>query len=232
MKKNILTIAFLLACITVFGQEKNLRQLPNFDKQEMRWGFYFGLSQQGYKVTYKESTSPDATVNIKSGIGFNIGLVGDFRINKYFSLITEPGLMSSKADVYFINNPEQDESIPSEASGTYLHIPVLLKFNGARMTNARPFVIGGFSYDYNLTSQQNSPDDNSNGVFRMQTHNFMYEIGVGMDFYFHYFKFSPSLRGQFAITNEIKYDEDPNSPYTAPIDFLGTKGVFLRLAFE
>ena len=59
-----------------------------------------------------------------------------------------------------------------------------------------------------------------------------YEIGFGVDFYFHYFKFSPSIRGQFSTTDEILPDENPASPWTAPIDFMGSKAWFLRLAFE
>ncbi len=64
------------------------------------------------------------------------------------------------------------------------------------------------------------------GEFRMKTHNFMYEIGVGVDFYLYYFKFSPSIRGVFAMNNEIKYDNDLNSRWTAPINFMGTRGFF------
>jgi hypothetical protein len=61
-------------------------------------------------------------------------------------------------------------------------------------------------------------------------------MGLGIDIYFPYFKFSPSIRGQFAITNELFYDDtnptNPTSPYTDPIDFLGTSAVFLKFAFE
>ena len=36
----------------------------------------------------------------------------------------------------------------------------------------------------------------------------------------------------FAINNEIKYDDDPNSQWTAPANFMGTRGIFLNFAFE
>ena len=97
--------------------------------------------------------------------------------------------------------------------------------------------MGGVSYDYNFSSNEDARD-NDQGQFRTKTHNFMYEIGVGVDFYLYYFKFSPSIRGVFAINNEVKYDEDRsgnidiNSQWTAPINFLGTRGIFLNFAFE
>ena len=60
----------------------------------------------------------------------------------------------------------------------------------------------------------------------------MYELGIGIDLYLPYFKFSPSIRGIFAITNEVKYDNQSPSQWTDPIDFLGTRGIFLHFAFE
>jgi len=76
-----------------------------------------------------------------------------------------------------------------------------------------------------------------NGEFRMTKHNFMYEVGFGVDFYMYFFKFTPSIRGVFAMNNELVNDSKPlnpaySSPWTGPIDFLGTRGVFLNLTFE
>ena len=100
------------------------------------------------------------------------------------------------------------------------------------MGNIRPYLIGGFAYDYNFSSNEKNPDDNSSGEFRMKSSNFSYEIGLGMDIYLPYFVFSPSIRGTFAINNELVYDKDPNSPWTGPIDYFGTRGVFINLAFH
>ena len=95
----------------------------------------------------------------------------------------------------------------------------------------RPYVIGGVSYDHNFSSNERNTDDNFAGEFRTTTNNFMYEVGIGVDFYLSYFKFSPSIRGVFAINNEVKYDNKA-SQWTDPINYLGTRGVFLHLAFE
>jgi hypothetical protein len=100
--------------------------------------------------------------------------------------------------------------------------------------------LAGVSYDHNFSSNQDSKDDNSAGQFRMKTHNFMYEVGVGIDIYLYFFKFSPSIRGIFAINNEVKYDNPTYdssgelipSQWTAPINYMGTRGVFLTFAFE
>jgi hypothetical protein len=30
----------------------------------------------------------------------------------------------------------------------------------------------------------------------------------------------------------MKYDKNPDSPWTAPVDFMGTRAIFLRLSFQ
>jgi len=107
-----------------------------------------------------------------------------------------------------------------------------LKLNTNRFNNIRPYVIGGISYDFNFSSNQDNPADNSDGEFRMKKNNYTYEIGAGIDIYLPYFIFSPSIRGVFAINNELVKDNDPKSPWTGNVDYFGTRGFFIKLAFH
>jgi len=233
VKQNSVLISFFVVLIStgVLGQTRKVNQLPNFDKHLIHWGFYLGMNHRDFKVDYQQSNYPNTSIVFDNQIGFNVGLIGNLRINDYFNLRLEPGLFSNSGTIYFENTPT-NMITEAEISSTYLHLPLLLKISSNRLNNTRPYLIGGFSYDHNFSSNQKNSDDNSNGEFRMKTSNFMYEIGFGVDFYFHYFKFSPSIRGQFAMTNELLYDEDPDSPYTSPIKFMGTRGVFLKVTFE
>jgi hypothetical protein len=239
-KQNILLIlSVLLLSLNTYSQDRKVNQLPSFDKYQVHWGFYLGWNNSDYKITYKENIFPNTSIHLDSKTGFNVGLIADMKIDKHFNLRLEPGLISNESTIHFIdnNNPENsvfDPFTSAKIESNYLHFPVLLKYSALRLNNVRPYLIGGFSYDYNFSSNQSSVDDNFSGKFRTQTHNFMYEIGFGFDFYFHYFKFSPSIRGQFALTNEIYYDEPSNgeSPWTDPIAFMGSRSLFIKLAFE
>jgi hypothetical protein len=84
----------------------------------------------------------------------------------------------------------------------------------------------------NLSSNENNPDDNSAGQFRMTNTTYFYEVGFGIDFYLPYFKFTPSIRGIFAINDELIRDNDPNSPWTGNINSMKTRGIFINLAFR
>lgn len=140
-------------------------------------------------------------------------------------------MVTNSKNIYFNHIDTAQDSV-REIGSTYLHVPVILKFSTDRYKNIKPYVLAGVSYDYNFSSNEENQDDNSAGQFRMQSHNFMYEVGMGIDIYLNFFKFSPSIRGVFAFNNEIKYDDNPNSQWTAPVNFMGSRGIFLNFAFE
>ncbi len=214
-------------------RKDRVENLSNFDKKAIRWGFYLGLNRNNYHIKYTNfSENAIDRIEVEPEIGFNIGLIGDFRLNRNFSVRLEPGLMYNAKRLTYLYL-SGDERRKRDAKGTYMHIPLLLQFSANRYKNVRPYVVGGFSYDYNFfTKTKNGVDDNSTGVFRLKNSNYMYELGIGMDFYLAWFKFSPSIRGLFAINNELQYDANPNSPWTAPIANLGTRGIFLQLNFQ
>ena len=225
---------FILFSIAFSAQRERVEYLPSFDKKLIHYGFYLGLNQNDFKLNLRESPITNSDITVESSAGFNVGLVADLRLHKNLSLRLEPGLVSNTKIILF--NHLNTSSIPQDSirdvGSTYLHIPLIFKFSTDRYKNIRPYLLGGISYDHNFSSNERNQDDNSSGEFRMKTHNFMYEVGVGIDFYLYYFKFSPSIRGVFAINNEIKYDDDLNSKWTAPVNFMGTRGVFLNFSFE
>ena len=231
--RNSIIFLSLFSILVVHGQRrKQVEYLSDFDQATVRWGFYLGLNYNDYKISYKAPDEfPDAYIETDPKMGFNIGLIGDLRLHQNISLRFEPGLMTNAKTLYFNHLPTVVDSV-RDISGTFLHVPLLVQFSANRLNNVRPFVAGGVSYDYNFASNFNNPDDNASGEFRMLKNNFMYEIAIGADFYLHYFKFSPSLRGVFAINNEIKADDDPNSPWTKPVDYFGTRGIFLQFTFQ
>jgi hypothetical protein len=225
---------FILFSIAFLAQRERVEYLPTFDKKRIHYGFYLGLNQNDFKLNLRESSISSANITVESSAGFNVGLVADLRLHKNLNIRLEPGLVSNTKRILFnhLNTSRIPQDSIRDIGSTYLHIPLIFKFSTDRYKNIRPYLLGGISYDYNFSSNEKNQDDNSSGEFRMKTHNFMYEVGVGIDFYLYYFKFSPSIRGVFAINNEIKYDDDLNSKWTAPVNFMGTRGVFLNFSFE
>lgn len=232
LKRKIIYCLILLLSINVFSQKERIEQLPTFDNKKIHYGFYLGLNKNSYKISYNPSVfAPDPDIETVADIGFNVGLIGDLMLHKNINFRFEPGLISNTKTLHF--NHIVNETVNTRKVGnTYLHVPLIFKFSTDRLNNIRPYVLGGISYNYNFSSNEKNSDDNTTGQFRQNSNMLMYEVGIGMDFYFPYFKFSPSIRGLFAINNEIKYDNVSPSKWTDPIDYLGTRGVFIHFAFE
>lgn len=236
MKKSLFVLALILAANNVEAQwlfnKERLANLENFDQKFLTWGYFLGFNSYDFKFDYVDQKLDDNTdVLVDTSIGFNVGLIGDMRLNKYMNLRLEPGLYFTQRDLTFPGFAEKKDYF-REAKSTYIHVPLLLKISTKRLNNIKPFIIGGVSASYNLSSNEKHPDDNRQGKFRMENITNYYELGFGIDFYLYYFKFTPSIRGVFAFSDELVPDNDANSPWTSNIEKMSSRGVFINFTFQ
>jgi hypothetical protein len=225
----VVAMGFQTANAQLFSKEK-IKNLENFDQKTLTWGYHLGFNSYDYKFDYNEITEDIIT---ESSAGFNVGLIGDLRLNDYFNLRLEPGIVFATRNLTF-----PDPSLTTvaqmerEVTSTYIHIPLLVKFSTKRSNNWKPFIVAGASWSNNLSSNQDNPDDNSAGQFRQTSSVFNYELGIGIDLYLFYFKFSPSIRGVFAMGDELVRDADPNSAWTSNITSMQSRGLFINFTFQ
>jgi len=236
MKKTLFVLCILLLSQSVsaqlFSKEKIMNN-ENFDKDRWSWGFFLGLNAYDYQFTYEEDLKD---ILVETTTGFNVGLISNIRINDYLDIRFEPGLFITQRnlqyDPSYFNGMTSDANLLREVKSTYVHFPLLLKISTKRLNNFKPFIVGGISSAINLSSNQENPDDNSVGEFRTKRNVAFYELGFGIDFYLYWFKFSPSIRGVFALNDELVRDNDPNSPWTSNVHTMKTRGVFLNFTFQ
>ena len=239
MRTKIL-ISFLFFSISIFESEaqlftkERLLNNENFDKAPLSYGYYLGFNTYDFNIDYKTNVKD---IQVLKAVGFNVGLIGNVRINDYFDIRLEPGLVMSNRtlsynNTYFDGLIYEEKDLEREIRSTYIHVPLLIKISTKRINNIKPFIVGGISTALNLSSNQDNPDDNSNGNFRMTKNNVFYELGVGIDIYLTWFKFTPSLRGVFSLKDEHVPDFDANSPWTSNIDQMQTRGLFINFTFQ
>lgn len=242
--ENIIFFCVLIFCL--LGQKINAQypdvkeriiNLPVFDQKKIHYGYFLGTNKYDFKFEYIDSYYKDlmySDISVIQKNGFNVGLIGDLRINNYFNIRFEPGLYYNKRELYYPEYPEfkRESDRIREVKSTYIHLPLYLKINAKRINNFRPFILTGFSTDFNLSSNEKNSDDNASNVFRTTSQNFNYELGLGFEFYLYYFKFSPSFRGIFSFQNELISDNQENSPWTGKILNMLSRGVSLIITFE
>lgn len=236
-----LLFAVILACslsgkAQVFSGESILNN-ENFDKQRWSWGYFLGANTYDLHFGYKDLDQPphEDEFLVERSLGFNVGLIGNLRLNDYMDLRLEPGVSFNTINLDF--NIEDEEALGSttnfrEVNFTFVHIPLLLKVSTKRLKNFKPFVVGGVSTSINLSSNEDHPDDNTAGQFRTMTNSYYYELGFGIDLYMYYFKFTPSIRGVFGLSDDLVRDNAPESVFTSNVDKMTTRGIFLNFTFQ
>jgi hypothetical protein len=233
MKKLIvLFVLFNLTAQAQFGtsifSKDPIVNLENFDKQRLYWGYFLGFSSFDFKTDYKV---PGQDINVKGHTGFNVGLVGVLRLHEYVELRFEPGLYYASRTLTYPGFTSDRDAL-REVKATYIDFPLMLKFSSLRTGNVRPYLLGGVGSTLNLSSNSKSKDDNSEQKFRVKPWTQNYTFGFGIDLYFEYFKFSPSIRGVFGFNDELIRDDDPNSPWTGNIESLKTRAVLINFTFH
>lgn len=218
---------FTLSGQAQFGKDPIIN-LENFQKSRVHWGFYLGLNFYDFQFDYKSVTKDLEVLNTT---GFNVGLIGNLRLHENIDLRFEPGLYYTERNLTYPDIVDLNDRF-REVKSTYINFPLLLKFSSKRFGNVRPYLVGGVSRSLNLSSYEDSPDDNESEVFRMTKWTNNYEVGFGVDLYLEYFIFSPSIRGVFSMNDELVRDKNPNSPWTSNIEAMRTRGVFLNFAFH
>ena len=237
MKKAVLILIYILsiniASSQLFTKEK-LSNIENFDKAKISWGYFLGINSYDFNFDYQQDLSD---VQVEKTTGFNVGLIANLRINDFFDLRFEPGLIMSNRNLSYNPNDFGDSEFLEnihlrEVKSTYIHFPLLLKISTKRLNNFKPFITTGVSTAINLSSNEKNLADNSSGQFRTKKNMFFYELGFGIDLYLEWFKFTPSIRGVFAISDELIRDDDPLSPWTGNINFMKTSGVLINFTFQ
>ena len=196
--------------------DDRVKNIPTEDDKKLNWGYFLGLNRYGFAIEYEATAASINQIVVAEQTGFQVGLIGEYRINNFTDLRLEPGLVISSRTL------ENLLDLP-KAKSTYINLPLLLKVSAQRFANVKPYVVAGPSVSINLNSQEKTIPQVD--VLPTKTLNYGYELGVGVDLYMPYFKFSPSIRGVFGQSNEL-------ASSLPGVQGIYTRGVFLMLTFE
>ena len=232
---------FLLSILffgRVSGQRETIMNLQNFEsKTKFNWGYSLGFTSWDYKLTPATNNSNSkptkfSKIETEGSLGFSVGLLGMFNLHKLLDIRLEPSLHFVSRKLIFQKPKPPGGSKDFNVHSTYLDLPVLFHFRGARWNNVRPFIASGIGYIRNLQSNENSDDDASKGVFRTKTNNFDWQAEAGIEIYFKRFKMTPSIKGIFFINNERIADNTNVLYWNGSISNISSRAITFSLKFE
>jgi Outer membrane protein beta-barrel domain len=203
---------------------------PNYDERKISYGFSIGLHTTSYQVSYSEQFVLPTSSNLSSVQpqflpGFSLGFLVNYRINELLDLRLMPkaGFYSHRLTYYYTNRTTDYQLIET----TLVEFPLLLKFKSVRRGNVRMYMVGGVTPAIEASGKNDV--GNSTGTIPILKRNVSLDAGIGFDFYFPLFKFSPELRFSRGIVDMLGSDA---SVYKDPLGRLNTNTIGVYLIFQ
>lgn len=236
--KYLFVSAFLfIFSLPAFSQNSpfGIPNLLKYDNQIFHFGFLIGYNQFDFTIKSKNNLSDYDSlmvINTSPLSGFNLGIVTNLRLGKYFDLRFIPGLAFGDRIVnYTILYSSASRLVTKKnIESVYMNLPLLIKFKSSRMHNVRVYVIAGGQYSLDLISAAKKKESNSREIFlKLYPHDFQAQVGAGLDFYCTYFKFTAELKMSFGLVNLLKYEDNM---FASSVSSLKSKIIEISFLFE
>lgn len=237
----VMTVLLLLA--PVFGagilcaQERKIQNRPYLDDRVWHYGFLVGLNIQDLRLAnnglpyinqsgipeYWYADVPEYTP------GFSVGVLGEMKANDWLSVRFIPTMHFGDKKVVF-KEQRTGKSVEQYVKSTYMSVPIDLKISAARFNNYRPYVVTGLAPTVDLTVKKGKE-------LLVKRSDVMFEVGMGLDLYYPFFKMIPELKFCFGLknildTNRTDLKDASLLKYSNSLDEAQNGMIVLTLYFE
>ncbi len=223
-------IVFLFFLPFLGKAQFNVTEYENrFSIKPYHFGISLGYNSSDFKITYSDQFINHDSILIAestTGPGFNLGIIANLRIGKYLDLRFIPGLSFAEKNFDY---SYKDESTSSQTiESIYLTFPFDVKFKSAAYKDMKVYVIGGAQFLYDLGS--NAEARNAEELVKIKASDLTVDYGLGMEFYFPYFIFSPEVKISNGLFNLHKLD--PNLQQSNVMDKVFSRTLLFSIHIE
>ncbi|MCK4466188.1 MAG: PorT family protein [Bacteroidales bacterium] len=232
--KRLLILILTCLPLVVFSQKQKPKNDPAYDKKPLHFGFTIGLNTMDFTVYHSGEYLKDSLYADVSQLrpGFNINIVSNLKLTKYFDLRFLPGISFGQRNLLYNKDKILVDDGIQKLESSFLEFPLLVKYKSKRINNFRPFLIGGGNYRIDLAARKDY-DETENRYVRLKRSDLYYEIGFGIDFYLKYFKFTTELKLAVGLRDVLVHDPASGHPeFVRAIDILKSNLLILSFHFE
>ena len=236
MRKTVLLITILSLSILFSSKgysQRNAPNLPNYDNKLMHFGFSLGINYATFTIKPESHLNKyDSLMSVTpSGMaGFDIGIVANLHLGKHFDLRFIPALsLIDRSLNYELQYNDKIEKETQNIESVNLNLPLLIKFKSSRMGNTRFFVIGGAQYTVDLATRSKKRTNGDDIKIKLAASDVQAQVGVGMDFYLEFFKFSIEAKMSYGMLDLMIKE---TSMYSNSIQYLRSKTFHISFLFE
>ena len=239
-KKIVFTIlVFLLLLNNVFAQFSQSQleiNLPDHDSKP----YYFGITIAGNSTRFHSHFHPQFLLNDSVLVaepnntgGASLGLSGTLRLSNRFQFRFNPQLFFIDRSIrYKLSYPDpasfNETEVSKKVESVIMSFPVHVKFQSDRIGNFRLYTLAGIKGDIDMAS--NARAKRAEELVKIEKNDWGPEFGVGFNFYFPTFIFSPEIKISNGVRNVHARDE--NLRFSSVIDRIQTRMIVFSIHLE
>jgi hypothetical protein len=231
--KPLALFIFLFMICTSAWSQKEVYQLEHDAKP-----YYFGITIGANITRFQIEQHPrflqyDSVLEILplSSPGFQLGLNATGKLSNRFEIRFNPMLMFTDRSITYrlkykdaVDGYEPTKKIES----VIFSFPFQLKFNSDRIGNFRVYMLGGAFTQLDLAA--NARSRRAEDLVKLKKSDYGVELGMGFNFYFQSFIFSPEIKLSNGIPNVHSRDE--NLKYSNVIDRIQSRMIVISIHLE
>lgn len=230
---RVLLVGFFLAALHPVYAQRPLN-LGEHDSKP----YYFGITLSTNLSRFQSELHPrflsQDSIQVAeplNGGGFALGLLGTLKLTNRFEARFNPQLAFLDRGIHyklkyadFDQNMVKDQKVES----VLVTLPLQLKFNSDRIGNFRVYMLGGGKVDYDLAS--NARARKADDILKLDKADYGLEGGIGFNFYFPSFIFSPEIK----ISNGIRniHARNPGLQYSNVLDKMQSRMIVFSIHLE
>lgn len=200
--------------------------------------YYFGITLGANRARFQTSLHPQFLQNdsilvaepLNSG-GLSLGLSATARLSDRFQLRFNPQLMFLERNIFYkLKQPDINgqTDVSKTIESVIMSFPVQLKFQSDRIGNFRVYTLAGLKGDIDMAS--NARAKRAEELVKIERYDYGAEFGIGFNFFFESFIFSPEIK----ISNGLRniHARDENLKYSNVFDKIQSRMIVFSIHLE
>lgn len=242
-RKKVSIAVFLVLVFTgintAHGQfaQRNLEiNLPEHDLKPYYFGITLGGNSSRFHTQFHPQFLQHDSVMVAEPIntgGASLGLAANLRLSDRFIIRFNPQLYFLERNIsYQLKYPDpfsyDKTEVIKKVESVTMSFPLQVKFQSDRIGNFRVYTLAGFKYDIDMAS--NARAKRAEQLVKIEKNDWGPEFGIGFNFFFPTFIFSPEIKISNGIRNVHARDE--NLRFSNVFDKIQTRMIAFTIHLE
>ena len=222
---------FLCTCVRAQFVGGNNRNFFDFQAKPYYFGITLGFNSSRYTpFRSSEFLRTDSIVGVESlnGPGFNLNLIGNLKIGKYFDFRFTPGFSFAERRLNYTTGTEANAQSQEKVESVFIELPFYFRYKSAPYRDKRLFLIAGMKYSFDVASESRTRQ--AEELVRISPHDYSIEYGAGIQIFFPYFILSPEFKISHGIGNTLLFN--PTLPESRVLEKVTSRTFTLSFHIE